>query len=142
GAYTRRMKDWPGLVVSSERDAIEALSGRILNLDNPGARALEIVGEDLHLVFALIFVTDARRREQAGSHEGRRLTNVELFGLVGEGQMPPSATQLGRDRQADNAAANHGDGRPHPAHISLQPLDMVRDHAGASEAQGDSGTAM
>jgi len=40
--------------------------------------------------------------------------------------------QLGCDRQADDAAADHGNCRP--AHLAFAHLYMIRDNAGAAEA--------
>ena len=70
--------------------------------------------------------------------------NVELLRVDGDRQMPPSAMQLGRDRQADDPAADHGDGwpRPAPMRVPCQRSDLIRDDTGTSEAQGDPGTAV
>jgi hypothetical protein len=84
------------------------------------------------------------RLELACGDEGGRLTNVELFCVDGDGQMVPAVAQLACDRQADDAAADHGDGRSRlaPAHVAFERVDIVGDDAGTSEAQRYVGAAM
>ena len=74
----------------------------------------------------------------------RRLTNGEFLRVDSDRHPPPSAAQLGRDCEADDAATDYGNGRAHStaAHIAHQCLDMVRDHTGATEAQSNSGATM
>ena len=112
----------------------------MLQLDNSGARPAEIFGKDLLLVFGLVFVADARRLELTSGDEGCRAADVEVLGVDGDAQRPPPAAQFGRDGQADDAAADHGDRRP--AHLPFEPLHMVGDNAGAAEAERNSGAAM
>src|SRR5437763_11426759 len=111
-----------------------------MQLHNPVARTPQIIGEDLLLLFTLIFRADARRLELTGGHERGRPADVEVFGVDGDAQVSPPAPKLGRDSQADHPTADHRDGRA--TYLALQGGDVVGDDAGASEAARDPGAAV
>ena len=131
-------------VVPSDRDPIRVRSQGMPKFQDPPVRPTEIVGKNVHFLFGLVFPPDAGRPELTSRYERRRLTNVELLGVDSDWQLPPSATQLGRNCEADDAATNYGNGRLRfaPAHIAHHGLDVFCYHAGAPEAQGNSGAPM
>src|SRR5260370_7429586 len=99
-----------------------------------------MAGKNFLLVLGLVFVADAGWLELTGGDERRRFPDVEILGVDGEAQLRPSPPQLGRNRQADHAAADHRD--RWPAHIAFERAHMIRDDGGAAEAQRDPGPAM